>query len=50
VIYTALAVLLVVVCVVLGAAGAVGAGRPRPALVVAAAMVVAQLVLLLSVR
>jgi hypothetical protein len=50
VIYTALAVLLVVVSVLLGAAGAVGPGRSRPALALAVAMVAAQLVLLLFVR
>jgi uncharacterized membrane protein YgdD (TMEM256/DUF423 family) len=50
VIYTALAVLLVLVCVSLGAAGAVGLDRSRPALLLAAATVAAQLVLLLVAR
>jgi hypothetical protein len=49
-IYTALAVLLVLVCVVLGSSGAVGPSRSRPALALAAATVVAQLVLLLVAR
>jgi hypothetical protein len=49
-IYTALAVLLVLASVVLGASGAVGPGRSRPALALAAATVTAQLVLLLLVR
>ena len=49
-IYTALAVLLVLVCVALGASGAVSPGRSRPAFALAAATVAAQLVLLLFAR
>jgi hypothetical protein len=50
VIYTALAVMLILVCVALGASGAVDPGRSRPALALAAAMVAAQLGLLLFAR
>jgi hypothetical protein len=49
-IYTALAVLLIFVCVGLGASGAVDLGRSRPAFALAVAMVAAQLVLLLFAR
>ena len=49
-IYTALAVLLVVVCVGLAGSGVVGLGRSRPAFALAAAIVVAQLALLLLAR
>ena len=50
-IYTALAVLLIVVCVALGGSGAVRLGRSRrPAFALAAAMVAAQLALLLLAR
>jgi hypothetical protein len=48
--YTALAVLLILTCVALGASGRVGLGRSRPAFALAAATVVAQLALLLIAR
>ena len=49
-IYTALAVMLFVVCAVAGATGGLGLARPRVAVVLAVALVAAQLALLLFSR